>query len=296
MRGFATMHVRHYSLDMCTVNDEIRREAAGGRGAAHALRRRRTHARPPASAAAGRGSPASARPAEQGSTGAAPRCASATLVRRSGERRGLTVDVDPSGHVRHGTLAPVGRRPPCSGTREELPRRRFDFSDHLIESIKPDPRVLARLIADEFQDKDVIIIDCAPTESIFTRAAYHASRYVLVPVKPEFFATIGFPLLNDSLGTFRKENRGHRIDVIGVLINNSTYHYSGNRGGPERKRAMDEIKEEAARNGWHMFENEIPLSRGFPKMMRGDFSHLGDAPLFYHFAREFFGKLGFEEG
>ena len=181
------------------------------------------------------------------------------------------------------------------GADLEIIPSRFDFSDHLIESIKPDPRVLARLIADEFQDKDLIIIDCAPTESILTRAAYHASRYVLVPVKPEFFATIGFPLLNDSLGKFRKENRGHRIDVIGVLINNSTYHYSGNRGGPERKRAMGEIKEEAARNGWHMFENEIPLSRGFPKMMRGDFSHLGDAPLFYHFAREFFGKLGFEE-
>lgn len=182
------------------------------------------------------------------------------------------------------------------GADLEVIPSRFDFSDHLIDSIKPDPRVLARLIADEFQDKGLIIIDCAPTESIFTRAAYHASRYVLVPVRPEYFATIGFPLLNDSLGTFRKENRGHRIDVIGVLINNSTYHYSGNRGGPERERSTGEIKEEAARNGWHVFENEIPFSRGFPKMMRGDFSYPGDASLFHHFAREFFGKLGFEEG
>ena len=185
---------------------------------------------------------------------------------------------------------------PLGGRNLEIIPSRFDFSDNLIGSIRPDPRVLAKLIAGKFQDKDFIILDCAPTESIFTQAAYHASRYVLVPVKPEFFATIGFPLLNDSLGTFRKENRGHRIDVIGVLINNSTYHYSGNRGGPERERAIGEIEEEVARNGWHMFENEIPLSRGFPKMMRGDFSHLGDALLFYHFAREFFGKLGFEEG
>ena len=185
---------------------------------------------------------------------------------------------------------------PLGGPNLEIIPSRFDFSDNLIGSIRPDPRVLAKLIAGKFQDKDFIILDCAPTESIFTQAAYHASRYVLVPVKPEFFATIGFPLLNDSLGTFRKENRGHRIDVIGVLINNSTYHYSGNRGGPERGRAIGEIEEEAARNEWHMFKKEIPFSRGFPKMMRGDFSHLGDAPLFYHFAREFFGKLGFEEG
>ena len=178
----------------------------------------------------------------------------------------------------------------------EIIPSRFDFSDHLIGSIRPDPRVLARLIAEEFQDKDVIIIDCAPTESIFTQAAYHASRYVLVPVRPEYFATIGFPLLNDSLEAFRGRNRGHQIDVVGVLINNSTYHYSGNRGGPERERSVGEIREEAARNGWHVFENQIPFSRGFPKMMRGDFSHPGDAGMFWRFAGEFFQKLGFEEG
>ena len=88
----------------------------------------------------------------------------------------------------------------------------------MIDSIKPDPRVLAKLIADHFQEKDLIIIDCAPTESIFTQAAYHASRYVLVPVKPEYFATIGFPLLNESLSKFKKDNPSHQIDVIGVVI------------------------------------------------------------------------------
>lgn len=168
---------------------------------------------------------------------------------------------------------------------------RFDFSDHLIDSIKPDPQVLARLIANDFQDKDLVLIDCAPTESVFTQAAYHASRYILVPVKPEYFATIGFPLLNDSLKKFRDENRGHLIDVIGVVINNSSYHLSGNRGGPEAQRSKKEIREEAAKNGWHVFEREIPLSRGFPKMMRGDFTHLGNAYKFRSFAREFFDRL-----
>ena len=177
------------------------------------------------------------------------------------------------------------------GSNLDIIPSRFDFSDHLIDSIKPDPRVLARLIASNFQDKDLILIDCAPTESIFTQAAYHASRYILVPVKPEYFATIGFPLLNDSLKKFRDENRGHLIDVIGVVINNSSYHYSGNRGGPEAQRSKKEIHEEAAKNGWHVFEREIPLSRGFPKMMRGDFDRIGDATNFRSFAREFFAKL-----
>lgn len=172
---------------------------------------------------------------------------------------------------------------------------RFDFSNNLIDAIKPDERVLARLIADNFQDKDLIIIDCAPTESIFTRAAYHASRYILVPVKPEYFATIGFPLLQDSLDAFKSNNRGHQIDVIGVVINNGSYHYSGNRGGPERKRSILEISIAANKNEWHIFENQLPFSRGFPKMMRGDYSYLGDARDFDLFAEEFFSKLEQEQ-
>ena len=171
---------------------------------------------------------------------------------------------------------------------------RFDFSDNLVNSLTPDERILARFISHNFQDKDLVIIDCAPTESIFTRAAYHASRYILVPVRPEYFATIGFPLLNDSLDLFRSNNRGHQIDVIGVVINNSAYHYSGNRGGPERDRSLREIHQEAEESGWRIFENQIPFSRGFPKMMRGDFSHLGNAYDFDNFASEFFRVLGFE--
>ena len=168
---------------------------------------------------------------------------------------------------------------------------RFDFSDHLIDSVKPNPRILANLIAEKFQERDIVIIDCAPTESIFTRAAYHASRYVLVPVKPEYFATIGFPLLKDSLNMFQKQNPTHSIDVLGIVINNSTYHYSGNYGGPERTRAVEELRNEAKQNNWLVFEHEIPLSRGYPKMMRGDFNHLGDAPQYQLFAKEFFKEI-----
>ena len=178
------------------------------------------------------------------------------------------------------------------GTLAYIPSR-FDFSDNLVHALKPDPQVLARSIADYFQDKDLVLIDCPPTESVFTRAAYHASRHVVVPVQPEYFATIGFPLLSQSLATFRSENPSHSIDVFGVVINNRFYH-GGNDGGPEKWRAMEEIEEECAHNGWHVFENQIPHSRGFPKLMRGDRKYLGNAPDgFRRFAEEFFNLLGF---
>ncbi len=165
---------------------------------------------------------------------------------------------------------------------------RFDFSDRLSSVLAPDPRCLARLIASEFQGEDLVIIDCAPTESLFTTAAYHASRYILVPVRPEFFATIGFPLLNDSLQSFRQANRGHHIDVIGIVVNDATY-LGNNRGGPERRMAMAEIQREAGQNGWHIFSSQIAYSRGFPKIMRGDNKHLGKATrVMDSFATEFF--------
>ena len=57
---------------------------------------------------------------------------------------------------------------------------------------------------------------------------------------------------------------------------------------------MSEIRQEAEISGWHIFTNQIPLSRGFPKMMRGDFTHLGNAYTFNDFAGEFFRALGLE--
>lgn len=203
-------------------------------------------------------------PASPGSAGAplAPSTGVETIVKRSGSRD--TLQLIPS---------------------------RFDFSDNLTASLRPDPKVLARFLAGNFPHKDLIIIDCAPTESIFTRAAYYASGLVLVPVKPEFFATIGFPLLQESLADFRRANRGHSIKVAGVVINNGHYD-GGNDGGPEKARSLEDIRVEAAKNDWPIFKTQIPFSRGFPKIMRGDHSYSGNAIAFPRFAKEFFDAIG----
>jgi chromosome partitioning protein len=173
----------------------------------------------------------------------------------------------------------------------ELIPSRFDFADNLVGAIRPDPKMLAQFLSENFTHKDLVIIDCAPTESILTTAAYHASGLVLVPVKPEYFATIGFPLLQESLQHFRNQNRGHRIAVLGVVINNAFYD-GGNNGGPEKARSLSDIRDEANKNGWRIYKNEIPHSRGFPKIMRGDYSYSGNAEYFPRFAKEFFESVG----
>jgi chromosome partitioning protein len=178
-----------------------------------------------------------------------------------------------------------------SGQRSlQLIPARFDFSNHLTDAIRPDPKTLARFLSHNFRNKDLIIIDCSPTESVFTTAAYHASRFVLIPVRPEYFATIGFPLLAQSLDTFRRRNRAHEIDVAGVVLNNAFYH-GGNDGGPEKARSLRQIEIDSAKNGWRIFGHQLPHSRGFPKMMRGDFTYPRNAPQFAYFAKEFFDHI-----
>jgi chromosome partitioning protein len=107
-------------------------------------------------------------------------------------------------------------------------------------------RRLAKALSKVADDYDLILIDCAPTESILTEAAYHASRYALVPVKPEFLATIGLPLLARSIQEFKYENSDHDLDICGIVFN----HSSSYSVGPEGTRSIKEVQAEARKNGW----------------------------------------------
>ena len=158
---------------------------------------------------------------------------------------------------------------PSGGNLEILPSR-FDFSDNLIRSILVDEKILARFISQKMQKKDLILIDCAPTESILTRAAYHASRYIFIPVKTEFFSTIGFPLLKKSLDDFQGGNHGHTLEVKGVIINRSWT--SGGYQGPHHEKAEAEIKALASEYAWPVLAERMHDSRGYPKLTESPFT------------------------
>ena len=157
---------------------------------------------------------------------------------------------------------------------------RFDFSDNLIESLRADEGVLDTFIRREMAHKDLILIDCAPTESILTRAAYRASHYVLIPVRTEFFATIGFPLMQKSLADFCSSDKGRDIKVC-VLIHHSTT--SGANIPPHDREALKDIRVRAAQYGWPVLYNKLWHSRGFPKWgQEQNPSHLGSAAVEWH--------------
>jgi chromosome partitioning protein len=158
-------------------------------------------------------------------------------------------------------------------------------------------RRLAKAISKVEDRYDLIIIDCAPTESILTDAAYHASRYVLVPIKPEFMAAIGLPLLARSLEEFRTENEDHEIDICGIVFNHSSSYSTG----PESRQSIAEVTAFAEKNGWPVFTNHIRYSASYAKAARegspiSNTSYVrgGVANAFARFRNEFFESIGLE--
>lgn len=106
---------------------------------------------------------------------------------------------------------------------------------------------------------DLIIIDCAPTESILSTAAYMSSRYVVVPVKPEFLATIGLPLLARSLREFKNSRADHLLEIAGIVFNDCDPHHVK----PEQKLARRNVLLNARENKWPLFDNEARHSDSY---------------------------------
>lgn len=155
--------------------------------------------------------------------------------------------------------------------------------------------LLPQFLAEVERDYDLIVIDCAPTESILTSAAYRSSRYIVVPVKPEFLATIGLPLLARSLEEFRLRHKHQTLEMAGIVFNDKRRIAAP----PEQRSSMKDIKRAAEQYGWPVFENAAHHSDSFPTgsrastpifrtgyardYVKGEFSKVAD---------EFIGKLG----
>ena len=106
---------------------------------------------------------------------------------------------------------------------------------------------------------DLIIIDCAPTESILTIAAYKSSRYVIVPVKPECLAAIGIPLLVKSLNNYFSMNKNQKLGIAGIIFNDHNKDMS-----PEEIQSYRQVRDIAQDYNWKVFENKVYSSRSFP--------------------------------
>jgi chromosome partitioning protein len=155
--------------------------------------------------------------------------------------------------------------------------------------------LLARFVAKIENKYDFIVLDCSPTDSILTDAAYQCSRFVLVPIRLEFLAAIGFPLLNRSVRTFQMRHEDHRIDVCGLVFNDFT------RGDVRRENRVvrEEVQGRANEYGWYVFEHDIPHSDSYFRAARDGMpierakgAHSKVKNEFSAFADEFYDRIG----
>ena len=178
-----------------------------------------------------------------------------------------------------------------SGRIDLIPSR-LDLAFSLKSGGEPKERLLQKTLKKIESNYDLILIDCAPTESILTTAAYLASEYILVPVKPEYLSTIGLPLLVRSMEIFSERYDEHELELLGIVFNASSDYY------PEEARSKASVKRLARKYGWDIFQNEITYSRSYPKgaregkpIFRTSYARTSQAIRFKVFANEFAEKV-----
>jgi chromosome partitioning protein len=181
----------------------------------------------------------------------------------------------------------VTRATLINGGRIDLIPSRLELAFSLLTPLYKET-LLAESLQPVLDKYDLILIDCAPTESILTRAAYYASNYLLVPVKPEYLSTIGLPLLVNSMTTFQHQHPSRTLQLAGVVFNATTDY------APEEVRSRSEVRQVAKDHNWHVFQSEVPYSRSFPKgaregmpLNRTSYSRRRAIQRFDTFVREF---------
>ena len=149
---------------------------------------------------------------------------------------------------------------------------------------------LLKMVEDQY---DLILIDCAPTESVLTTAAYLSSDWLLVPVKPEYLSTIGLPLLVNSMQDFKAEYDNSSLELAGVVFNAASDYL------PEESLAKTTVRKIAKQNSWNVFSREVSFSRSYPKgaregqpIFRTSYSRWNKVRNFELFAEEFAKKVG----
>ena len=179
-----------------------------------------------------------------------------------------------------------------SSSRLDLIPSRLELSETLRQPAQKE-HLLERFISEVEDRYSLILFDCPPTESLFTTAAYLASDYLLVPVKPEFLSTIGLPLLARSMSDFHEKFPDRQLQLAGIVFN-ATEEYA-----PEEMKSKQSVRQVAKQYDWYVFDNEINYSRSYPKgaregnpIFRTSNARWYRAEEFYSFAVEFSERVG----
>lgn len=92
--------------------------------------------------------------------------------------------------------------------------------DIMTLNLAASPYKLRQYINDNLSNKyDVIIIDCPPTISEYTKISLLASNMFLVPMKADPLSVFGLPMLEKYIEDTIKKEFQHEIDFLGIVLN-----------------------------------------------------------------------------
>lgn len=82
------------------------------------------------------------------------------------------------------------------------------------------PYKLRQYIQNELSEKyDIVIIDCPPTISEYTKVSLLASDMYLVPMKAEPLSVFGLPMLENYVKETIQGQFEHEIKFVGIVLN-----------------------------------------------------------------------------
>ena len=137
----------------------------------------------------------------------------------------------------------VYQQPGRERARLDLIPSRLELA-HTLRNPANKELLLSEAIGELESEYDLIIIDCAPTDSMLTTAAYLSTDSILVPVRLEFLSAIGLPLLQQSLDFFAESHPNAVPQVLGIVFN-------ATRGNSvEENRARIEVRRSAEEADW----------------------------------------------
>ena len=143
--------------------------------------------------------------------------------------------------------------------------------------------LLSTFLTQHASDYDLVVVDPPPTDSMATEAAYLATNHVLIPVRPEFLSSIGFPLLGRSVESFKQQYPGHSLDIVGMFLSNV------NTRLPEYRKTKSATQEFTETRGWRFLEREIRFSQSYTRGSREATpianTQYAQSPVRYEFSR-----------
>ena len=142
------------------------------------------------------------------------------------------------------------------GGRLDVIPSHMEFSETLKNPANK-AHLLATFLTQHASDYDLVIVDPPPTDSMATTAAYLATNYVLIPVRPEFLSSVGFPLLGRSVERFKREYPSQSLEIVGMFLANV------NTSLPEYAKTKAATQEFAKSRGWRFLNREMRASRSY---------------------------------